>query len=298
MNDFLTPPSGVSSQGRAGTPERLSSDLFLAKDLARRSFEENRKKSKILRVLLVDSVGSGANLSMFLLKKRCCSFNMVASTSEAVAAVRARVYDLILLDLSVLKRDSCATVLALKQMMKSWPIQAKIAAMSFSHNTRAMTMLKSCGVSAFINKSKAGQELVQLLSTCELACGGKTRAKADRSAYNKLTKEFKADCIEVRQFSMILIGKLRTASSCLRPAFEEKNLKSLDFLSKSLQEACENIGLEDLSQMASNLVYLAESRCWDALAASIMIIEVEINAAIRELKLENDLDAPAANLLF
>jgi CheY-like chemotaxis protein len=238
-------------------------------------------------VLLVDSSSTGANLSAYMLSKLGCSIDLVSGARSAVAKLHNNFYDFVFVERSVFGMAVVSALRAIQRTLLELGSSTKVVLMSFAPSQEEQDRFVNHECFAYIDKLMLSKDLPPLLRISK-------RAGEANSLYVEVhsTKEI-ADFAEFQlmhgkaeteNFVNVLIGKMKTTLSCLKIALEEGDLNWINLMVEALREPCHQISLERIYYLCTRILTEAEVGDWTELAASMTILEVEVDWTISQLE--------------
>lgn len=226
-------------------------------------------------VLVIDSMSSGKNLVGFLLRKLGYEVDLVDQAASAIAGLWKSTYSLILIDLNLPDVDPLKTAGVLKQIEQILGRETPIIGMSFGANGEERDKCLKAGMVDFIEKAMLGNNLVEVLSRWSLE---------NTNAINIYPTEQDAFLFDLEEFQMLrgtseinqqiplFVAALKTISSCLNLALDDRDAEGIQLFAQSLQEQCASFKLKKISDTAARIA--ADSRVGDWLAVSASVKDI------------------------
>ena len=240
-----------------------------------------------LTVLLIDSQSTGVNLVEFVLKKLGIHADVVEGALSAIEKIRVNCYDLILMDSSLFGAAIFSALKAINRTISELSLNTKLVLMSFAPDEAQRLIFVPTTCFEYIDKLQLPTELPAVIQACRKDKTKETvipdlhfiNERADFSSYQLLHGKTETD-----NFLHILIGTMKTSISYLRIALIEKDKDSIDFMATTLVEACKQVGLQRICALSTRISIESRIDDWNELAASLIILEVELAASIMQLE--------------
>ncbi|OQP63073.1 hypothetical protein A3860_03620 [Niastella vici] len=240
------------------------------------------------KILLVEDNEMNRVVAETILKQYGATMTEAVNGVEAVDAIRARQYDIVLMDIQMPVMDGLEATRVIRK-----EIQSNIPIIALTANAVKGEMEKciQAGMNDYLSKPFDEEDLIRLIAKWlgrETHFGpAKTTAATDTPLYDlaKLKQITRGDEKFIVKMLQVFITETMTGTANLERAFEEKDIKQVKFLAHRMKSSLNNLNIFSAAGIAEKIEKAQwEEQQYPTLAGQILAFKKVIDEVIPLIK--------------
>ncbi|MBA3742204.1 PAS domain S-box protein [Sporichthya sp.] len=226
-----------------------------------------------LAILVVDDSAVNQKVAQLLLARFGFRAEVVASGSEAVAALEHRDYDLVLMDVQMPEMDGLEATRLIRARWPARPLQ--IVAMTANVAPENIRACREAGMDSFLGKPILVEPLAKMLrvSLTALPPAPQARPLLDASAVDRLCAQIGVDA--VRQVAGMFLAALEEGFPVLFDGCRDRDRELLARTAHRLKGSAGNLGVQNLTDLLDELEHEVVAADWPQLEGLVTRIQAQ-----------------------